>query len=44
MHKSHGMGYQEYSRKLEKRLKVEKRREQDYQKSRKVLADVEPNL
>ncbi|SES65979.1 hypothetical protein SAMN05421676_10189 [Salinibacillus kushneri] len=41
MQQSHGMGYMEYSRKLDKRLLVEKRREQSYQKSRQVIAEMD---
>ncbi|WLR50481.1 hypothetical protein LC040_14610 [Bacillus tianshenii] len=43
MHQSNGMSYAEYSRKLEKRLAVERRREKDYQESRKLLSDLEGN-
>lgn len=39
MQKSHGIGYAEYGRKLDKRIQVEKRRERDYAQSRKVLAN-----
>ncbi|WP_165902170.1 hypothetical protein [Melghiribacillus thermohalophilus] len=41
MHQSHGIGYEEYSRRLEKRLLVEKRRDQDYLKSRRIVAEVD---
>jgi hypothetical protein len=44
MQKSHGMGYAEYSRKLEMRIKVEKRREKEYAKSRKILGEVDSSL
>ncbi|WP_169824137.1 hypothetical protein [Anaerobacillus alkalidiazotrophicus] len=33
MQKTHGMGYAEYNLKLENLLKVERKREKDYQKS-----------
>ncbi|MEQ6389570.1 hypothetical protein RZN22_09595 [Bacillaceae bacterium S4-13-58] len=41
MHQSHGIGYEEYSRKLDQRIKVEKRREMEYQKSLSYAADFE---
>ncbi|WP_053218750.1 hypothetical protein [Virgibacillus senegalensis] len=41
MHQNHGIGYAEYERKLEKRLEVEKEREDSYRKSRRVVAEVE---
>ncbi|MED2977134.1 hypothetical protein P4284_10565 [Bacillus swezeyi] len=40
MHKSHGMGYQEYSRSHENRLEVEKRREEHYQKGKQIVTDM----
>jgi peptide deformylase len=33
MHQSHGMGYAEYQRSLEKRMIVERKREKEYKKS-----------
>jgi len=39
MEKSHGMNYSEYERKLSNRMKVERRREQDYALSKKVVAE-----
>ncbi|MBO8156780.1 MAG: hypothetical protein H0Z32_09985 [Bacillaceae bacterium] len=44
MHQSHGIGYEEYSRKLEKRLQVEKRREKDYLKSQQIVAEVDRQI
>ncbi|GAA0499947.1 hypothetical protein GCM10008986_28990 [Salinibacillus aidingensis] len=44
MQQSHGMGYMEYSRKLDKRMLVEKRREMSYQKSRQVVAEYDRQL
>ncbi|MFC4403479.1 hypothetical protein [Gracilibacillus xinjiangensis] len=41
MQQAHGVGYAEYSRKLSERLKVEKERENDYEKSQRVVNDVE---
>ncbi|MEJ9306159.1 hypothetical protein ABEW33_06405 [Priestia megaterium] len=40
MQRSHGVGYAEYSRKLDKRLQVEKEREKDYQASKDILRDI----
>jgi len=40
MHKSHGMGYEEYSRSHVNRLEVEKRREKQYQKSKQIISDL----
>ncbi|WP_176371234.1 hypothetical protein [Litchfieldia alkalitelluris] len=37
MHQTHGIGYEEYNQDLEKRLKVEREREQDHQKSIAIL-------
>ncbi|MDR7072933.1 hypothetical protein [Fictibacillus barbaricus] len=39
MHQSHGCGYAEYDRDLEKRLDVEKEREKEYKKGLKIAAD-----
>ncbi|NIK12201.1 hypothetical protein FHR85_001609 [Alkalibacillus almallahensis] len=41
MQQSHGIGYEEYSRKLENQLAVERRREQEYQQSQKMISDVD---
>lgn len=35
---SHGIGYAEYNRSLDKRLEVEKTREMDYKKSNLIAA------
>ncbi|WP_194287264.1 hypothetical protein [Gracilibacillus oryzae] len=40
MQQSHGIGYVEYSNKLQKRIKVEKEREESYEKSLKVVDEV----
>ncbi|MFU1991838.1 hypothetical protein [Priestia megaterium] len=40
MQLSHGVGYAEYSHKLDKRLQVEKEREKDYQASKDILRDI----
>jgi hypothetical protein len=44
MYQSHGLGYEEYQRKLETRLQVEKQREKDYRKSRQIISDLERNV
>ncbi|WP_194841264.1 hypothetical protein [Salinibacillus xinjiangensis] len=44
MQQSHGIGFKEYSRKLDNRLEVEKRREEDYKKGRQVYAEVDRQL
>jgi peptide deformylase len=36
MYQSHGIGYAEYERSLEKRLFIERKREKDYKISRRV--------
>ena len=41
MHQSHGMGYQEYSCKLDQRLKVEQKRQEEYELSRRMISDIE---
>ncbi|WP_209369588.1 hypothetical protein [Sediminibacillus dalangtanensis] len=41
MQQNHGIGYAEYGRKLDKRLEVEKEREDSYRQSRRVVAEVE---
>ncbi|KJJ40530.1 hypothetical protein UM89_19250 [Bacillus subtilis] len=38
MQLSHGIGYEEYGRRLEIRLKVERQRELDYEKSKRISA------
>ncbi|MBM7551260.1 hypothetical protein [Thalassobacillus pellis] len=44
MQQSHGMGYAEYSNKLDQRLEVEKRRQKEYEESRKIVAEVDRQL
>ncbi|MDL4839934.1 hypothetical protein [Aquibacillus rhizosphaerae] len=41
MLKNHGVGYAEYSRKLNERLKIEKEREISHKESQKVVNEVE---
>lgn len=43
MFQAHGMGYAEYSRKLDQRLKVEQEREQDYLQSRRIIEGMRTN-
>jgi hypothetical protein len=37
MHSSHGMGYGEYNRRLENRLKVEESRQKEYEQCQKIV-------
>ncbi|MBN3554452.1 hypothetical protein JYA63_09260 [Fictibacillus nanhaiensis] len=39
MHQSHGCGFAEYERDLEKRLDVEKVRDKEYKKGLEIAAD-----
>ncbi|MCH1625568.1 hypothetical protein MJG50_09525 [Fredinandcohnia sp. SECRCQ15] len=44
MHQAHGIGYEVYSRKFEERLKVEQRREKEYEKGRILVAEIDRKL
>ncbi len=44
MQQSYGMGYAEYCRKLENRMKVERMREKDHQQSLKVLTSIQSKM
>ncbi|MDC3412341.1 hypothetical protein NC797_00405 [Aquibacillus sp. 3ASR75-11] len=44
MQQSHGVGYAEYSRKLEKRLDIEKKRQSSYKRSQQIYAEVDRQL
>lgn len=44
MQQSHKMGYEEYSRKLEKRMLVEKRRHKEYEKCKYMTAEIDRQL
>ncbi|WP_163971511.1 hypothetical protein [Oceanobacillus halotolerans] len=44
MQQSHGMGYKEYGRKLDKRMAVEKRRNKDYEKCKHLVAELDSQL
>ncbi|WP_156288501.1 hypothetical protein [Oceanobacillus salinisoli] len=39
LEQSHGMNFAEYERKLSNRMKVERKREKDYEQSKKVVAE-----
>ncbi|MFD1849373.1 hypothetical protein [Oceanobacillus bengalensis] len=39
MEQAHGMNFAEYERKLSNRMKVERRRDLDYQRSKEVVAN-----
>ncbi|MDX8290176.1 MULTISPECIES: hypothetical protein [Metabacillus] len=41
---SHKMGYAVYSRNHEKRMEVEKNREEDYQKSKQLFAELDRKM
>lgn len=41
MQQSHKMGFEEYSRKLDKRLTVEKRRHKDYEHCKYITAEMD---
>ncbi|WP_180954818.1 hypothetical protein [Bacillus sp. V3-13] len=44
MHGAHGVGYETYSRKHDVRMKVEKKREEDYLRSQRMVSDLERKL
>jgi hypothetical protein len=44
MYQAYGFGYEEYSNKLSKRMEVERKREEDYQKSLEIVAEVDRNF
>ncbi len=44
MHQSHGIGYAEYSTKLEKRLEVEAKREKNYSKCQQLVTTINQHL
>lgn len=44
MQQSHGMGYAEYSSKLDKQLTVEQRRQQSYEESQRIVATLDRQL
>ncbi|HLR68632.1 hypothetical protein [Virgibacillus alimentarius] len=44
MQQSHNMGYAEYSRKFDKRLTVEKRRQQEYEQCKHLIAEIDNQI
>ncbi|GAA0588884.1 hypothetical protein GCM10009001_00990 [Virgibacillus siamensis] len=44
MQQSHKIGFAEYERKLEKRISVEKRRHHEYDKCKKIVAEIDNQL
>ncbi|WP_155996950.1 hypothetical protein [Halobacillus karajensis] len=44
MHQAHNMSYAEYSRKLDTRLKVEEKRQREFEESQKMIAQVDRQL
>ncbi|WP_196121230.1 hypothetical protein [Anaerobacillus alkaliphilus] len=44
MRQSHGIGYADYNRKLENRLRVERRREQDHKESMQMVSNIRMNM
>lgn len=39
MHQSHGIGYAQYKQSLEKRMEIERKREQEYRRSQEMLSE-----
>ncbi|MCP6681697.1 hypothetical protein [Bacillus nakamurai] len=44
MQQSYGIGYEEYGRRLSKRMEVERQREQEYQKSKLLAAQLNEKI
>ncbi|MCA1031602.1 hypothetical protein LCL95_11255 [Bacillus timonensis] len=44
MYQAHGIGYEVYSRKFDERLKVEKKREQDYIQGQMIVANLDRKI
>jgi len=44
MQQSHGMSYKEYERKFDKRIVVEKRREQEYKRCKHMAASFDQKI
>lgn len=44
MYQSYGIGYEEYNRRLDNRLKVEEEREKDYQKSLSLVDEYQKQM
>lgn len=41
MHENHNMGYAEYEKSIDKKLQVEKEREKSYEKSQRIINELE---
>lgn len=41
MHQSHDMGYAEYQKGIDQKLKVEKAREKDYEKGQRIVNEID---
>ncbi|WP_226580250.1 hypothetical protein [Halobacillus litoralis] len=44
MHQAHNMSYAEYSSNLDTRLKVEEKRQREFERSQKMIAQVDRQL
>ncbi len=44
MQQSHGIGYSEYSRRLDVRLQVEERRERDYEEGNRIVNNLQRQI
>lgn len=44
MHESHGVGYEEYNMKHDVRMEVEQKREDDYLKSQRIIAEIDRKI
>ncbi|KGX85742.1 hypothetical protein N784_08010 [Pontibacillus litoralis JSM 072002] len=44
MQQSHGIGYEEYSRCLDQRLKVEQRRHVEFEQSNRIVSEIDRQL
>lgn len=44
MQTSHKMGYADYCRNLDKRMKVEQKRTENYNKSKQIIAEIDHNI
>ncbi|MFD1361488.1 hypothetical protein [Lentibacillus salinarum] len=44
MQQSNKIGYEEYERKLDKRITVEKRRQREYEQCKRMVADIDSHI
>ncbi|MBH0231019.1 hypothetical protein LCL89_10825 [Halobacillus yeomjeoni] len=44
MHQAHNMGYAEYSRNIDNRLKIEVKRQREFEQCKQMLSQVGPQL